>query len=135
MTYESDCFADEIGIDFPSVDHLVARERRAFLAGDSKAEDVNTLTRQLSLSSEDASRGAVVPLELLLRETCERCGGRGETWAERCAACDGSGDSVVPRWLSVVVPPGVADGTRLHFRVSAPREASVRVQVRVAITA
>ncbi len=135
MTYESDCFADEVGIDFPSVDHLVARERRAFLAGDAAAEGADTLTRQLSLSSEDASRGAVVPLELRLRETCERCGGRGEIWAEHCTDCDGTGDSVVPRWFSVVVPPGVADGTRLHFRVSAPREAAVRVQVRVAITA
>ena len=138
----SDCFADEIAIDFPSAGHFVARVRRAFLAGDAAAcasgspgDDFDgPITRRLCLSSEEAERGTIVPLEVLLRETCERCGGRGEIWAEPCADCDGAGDAVVPRWVSVSVPPRVTDGTRLHFRITAPREAAVRVQVCVAIT-
>lgn len=140
---ESDCFADEIAIDFPSVGHFVARVRRAFLAGDTAGcaggslggDPEGPITRQLCLSSREAERGAIVPLELLLRKTCERCGGRGEVWTEPCTDCGGAGDAVVPRWVSVTVPPRVTDGTRLHFRVAAPREAAVRVQVCVAITA
>jgi len=139
---ESNCFADEIAIDFPSAGHFVARVRRAFLAGDADGRTRGTpggdpegpITRQLCLSSKEAERGTTVPLEVLLRETCERCGGRGEIWTEPCADCGGAGDAVVPRWVSVPVPPHVTDGTRLHFRISAPREAAVRVQVHVAIT-
>ena len=39
---ENDCFADEVAIDFPSVAHLVARVRRAFLA-DASGERAETL--------------------------------------------------------------------------------------------
>jgi hypothetical protein len=134
MTPEPDCFADEIAIDFPSVDDLVQRVRRAFLASDAH-ERSEPLVRHLCLSSDEAYRGTVVPLELALRDTCEACGGRGGTWLERCDACAGNGDQPVSRWLAVTVPPRVVDGTELHFRVRAPHDASVRVQVRVAVTA
>ena len=135
MRRESDCFADEVAIDFPAVNRLVAREREAFLGDAGQGVGVtDIISRQLCLSSAAACRGAIVPLELSLRETCGRCGGRGEIWAEHCPDCGGTGDWVVPRRFSVPVPPGVTDGTLLHFRVSAPLEAAVRVRVRVAIT-
>jgi hypothetical protein len=135
MRRESDCFADEVAIDFPAVNRLVAREREAFL-GDAgqDAGMSDTISRQLCLSSAEAFHGAIIPLELSLRETCGSCGGRGEIWAEDCPDCGGTGDWVVPRRFGVPVPPGVTDGTLLHFRISAPLEAAVRVRVRVAIT-
>jgi hypothetical protein len=46
-----------------------------------------------------------------------------------------NGDLVVPRWLTVAVPRGVADVMRLNFRFNTPHDAAVRIQVRVAITA
>ena len=125
-----ECFADEIAIDFPSVDHLVERVRNAFL-GEPDAGD--TLMTEVWLSSREATRGTVVPLDVPLRGTCPMCGGRGETWAEPCLACAGSGDWLVQRSVRLSVPPGVADGARFRFRVSSPHAASVRVEVRVAI--
>ena len=130
---DSDCFADEVAIDFPSIRHLVARVRQAFLA-ESAGERAETLKTEVCLSSEEAQRGAVVPVEVLLRATCSRCGGRGETWAERCVECGGTGHALVSRRLLVTVPPRVIDGSCFHFRIHAPHEASVHVEIRVAIT-
>jgi DnaJ-class molecular chaperone len=130
---DSDCFADEVAIDFPSIGHLVARVRQAFLA-DGAGERPETLKTEVCLTSEEAYRGAVVPVDVLLRATCSQCGGRGETWAELCLACAGTGHALVPHRLKVVVPPRVMDGSCFHFRIRAPHEASVHVEIRVAIT-
>ena len=54
---------------------------QAFLA-DASGERAETVKAEVCLSSEEANRGAVVPVDVLLRATCSQCGGRGETWAE-----------------------------------------------------
>jgi DnaJ-class molecular chaperone len=131
--HESDCFADEVAIDFPSIARLVARERRAFLA-DTAGDRGETVRTQVCLSSGEATRGAVVPVDVVLRATCSECGGRGEIWAEPCLACDRTGQALVPRRLRVVVPPRILDGSCFHFRVRAPHEATVHVEIRVAIS-
>ena len=113
--------------------HLVARVRRSFLA-DGGGERVETVKTEICLSSEEAQRGTVVPVMVLLRATCTRCGGRGETWAEPCSACNTTGHCLVPRRLRVTVPPRILDGSCFHFRLHPLHEASVDVEVRVAIT-
>jgi len=122
-------FADEIAIDFPSVNHLTERVCDAFL--DDPRPDL--LMAEVSVSSLNAATGTVVPFELLVRGTCDLCGGRGETWSEFCRSCSGTGDAFVRRPVRFPVPAGVADGTRFRFRVSSPGGASVRVEVRVAV--
>ena len=125
-----DCFADEVAIDFPSVGHFVERVRHGFL-GEGAGTEV--LTTEVWLSRRDASEGAIVSLEVPLRGTCTGCGGRGETWTERCADCCGTGDSFVRHPVRLSVPAGVADGARFRFRVSSPHAETVCVEVRVAI--
>ena len=68
-----------------------------------------------------------------VRGTCPHCGGRGETWTERCDLCRGTGESLLHHPVRVTVPAGVADGARFRFRVKSPDASSVRVEVRVAI--
>lgn len=129
-----ECFADEIAIDFPSVGHLVERVRDAFLAESGDHVDGSeTHTAEVSLSRRDATIGTVVPLEVPLRGLCALCGGRGETWTEPCAECCGTGASLVQHPVRLSVPPGVADGARLRFRVRSPHAAPLRVEIRVAI--
>ena len=99
-----ECFADEIAIDFPSVDTMVARVRDSFLGEPADAE---TLTTEVSVSTREATRGVVLPLEVPLRGTCQACGGRGETWTEPCRACCGTGHRLVHHSLRLSVPPGV----------------------------
>jgi hypothetical protein len=129
-----DCFKDEIAIDFPSVNRLVDRAREAFL-GDDGRESAGTVTHEVLLSNREARRGTIVPLELPIRGLCRRCGGRGEVWTEPCAACCGSGDSLVRHPIRVSVPAGVSHGARFRFKVSSPHAAPVRVELRVAISA
>ena len=86
-----ECFADEVAIDFPSVDHVVERIRDEFL-GERVGRDV--LSTELRLSIREARQGLVVPLEVPMRRTCASCGGRGETWTEPCDSCCGTGESL-----------------------------------------
>ena len=129
-----DCFQDEIAIDFPSIGGLIDRVRDAFLGEDGR-DGAGTVWREVRLSNSQARRGMIVPLELPIRGTCRRCGGRGEVWTEPCLACCGSGDSLVRHPIRVSVPPGVSDGTRYRFKVSSPHAAPIRVELRVAICA
>lgn len=124
------CFADEIAIDFPSVGALVDRVRDAFL-GDR--EGVPTLTTEVSLSTREAHSGAIVPLDIPLRAPCGCCGGRGETWAEPCVVCRGTGDALLRHAVRVSFPPGVSNGARFKFRVTNPHAAPLRVELRVAV--
>jgi hypothetical protein len=125
-----ECFADEIAIDFPSVGNVVDRMRDAFLGA---RVDPDVLRTEVSLSQREAFAGHVVSLKVPVRITCPNCGGRGETWTEPCGLCRGTGESLFHQTLRVSVPPRVADGACVRFRLKAPDAASVRVELRVAI--
>jgi molecular chaperone DnaJ len=59
-----------------------------------------------------------------LERTCPNCQGRGQSIDSPCAACSGSGRVTRERTLSVNIPAGVEDGTRI--RLAAEGEAGVR---------
>jgi hypothetical protein len=125
-----ECFADEIAIDFPSVGRVVERMRDAFLG---ERADADVLRADVSLSQREAVAGLVVPVDVPVRATCLQCGGRGETWTEPCDMCGGSGAARLCYPVRVSVPPGVANGARLRFRLTSPDSPPVRVELRVAI--
>ncbi|MDQ2680183.1 MAG: molecular chaperone DnaJ [Candidatus Eremiobacteraeota bacterium] len=56
--------------------------------------------------------------------TCSKCGGEGQTIATPCETCGGRGRQEVERKLSVRVPAGVDDGSRI--RISGSGEAGIR---------
>jgi molecular chaperone DnaJ len=59
-----------------------------------------------------------------LERTCPNCQGRGQVIDNPCQACSGSGRVTRERTLSVNIPPGVEDGTRI--RLAGEGEAGVR---------
>jgi molecular chaperone DnaJ len=59
-----------------------------------------------------------------LERTCPNCQGRGQVIESPCASCAGSGRVMRERTLSVNIPAGVEDGTRI--RLAAEGEAGVR---------
>ena len=59
-----------------------------------------------------------------LERTCPTCGGRGQSIDDPCAACAGAGRVTRERTLSVNIPPGVEDGTRI--RLAGEGEAGLR---------
>jgi molecular chaperone DnaJ len=59
-----------------------------------------------------------------LERTCPSCHGRGQVIENPCASCGGLGRTTRERALSVNIPPGVEDGTRI--RLSGEGEAGMR---------
>ncbi|HEX3504280.1 MAG TPA: molecular chaperone DnaJ [Xanthobacteraceae bacterium] len=59
-----------------------------------------------------------------LERTCPNCHGRGQSIDSPCASCAGSGRVTRERTLSVNIPQGVEDGTRI--RLAGEGEAGVR---------
>ena len=59
-----------------------------------------------------------------LERTCPSCQGRGQVIDSPCASCSGSGRVTRERTLSVNIPPGVEDGTRI--RLAGEGEAGTR---------
>jgi hypothetical protein len=125
-----ECFADEVAVDFPSVGDAIERMCDRFLG---KAVDHDVLTSVLHLSPREASHGLTVPFDVPVRGPCPLCGGRGETWAEPCNGCRGTGAWLFHHPVRLSVPPGVCDGARFRFRVTSRQAASVRVEVRIAV--
>jgi molecular chaperone DnaJ len=59
-----------------------------------------------------------------LERTCPNCQGRGQVIDSPCPSCAGAGRVTRERTLSVSIPPGVEDGTRI--RLAGEGEAGVR---------
>ena len=124
----AECFADEVAIDFPSLAPLAERLCERFLAGQVNASHQ---WAEVRLSRDDAAAGRRVPVPIVLPAVCEECGGRGETWQERCGACDGRGSRDVRRDVAVTLPSGVRDGARFLLTVAVADAGVARVQLQV----
>jgi molecular chaperone DnaJ len=59
-----------------------------------------------------------------IQRSCPSCQGQGETISDPCADCNGQGRVSKNRALSVNIPPGVEDGTRI--RLASKGEAGMR---------
>jgi hypothetical protein len=122
-------FADEVGIDFPSVDGAVDRMRRAFLAAERPAPE----SAVIQLSRHQAHAGVIAPLDVPVVCTCRRCGGRGESWTEACHRCGGRGTERLRQQLRVTIPAGVLHGTRFLFTVTPPHNPPTRIELSVLV--
>ena len=131
LRQDANCFADEVTIDFPSVAPAVERIRRAFLAGERPA----ALSAAVELTAREAVSGVTVPLDVPVRCTCSGCGGRGESWTEPCATCDGSGFEQLRHAVQVTIPAGVRNGARFRFTVTPRHNRSTRIELHVAVAA
>ena len=60
----------------------------------------------------------------LIERTCPTCGGSGRIIKNPCKVCEGAGRVQRDRTLSVTIPPGVEDGTRI--RLAGEGEAGLR---------
>jgi molecular chaperone DnaJ len=123
------CFADEIAIDFPSVSSVLDRMRDTFFTD----EPLITMSAQMVLTPREAFDGVTIPMDVPLRRTCPRCGGRGEVWTEWCVTCAGLGEVSAAHSLRVRVPAGVREGARFRFSVTPPGAPPTVVELRISI--
>ena len=125
----ADCLADEVHRDFPSVLTVLDRMRHSFFGGGARPGD----GPEVVVSAHEAFWGAVVPLDVPVRRTCARCGGRGEVWNDWCGDCGGVGDVDGRQAVSLRIPAGVRDGSRIRFRVAAPGTSPTLIDARINI--
>lgn len=130
LTLTRSCFGDEIAIDFPAMASVVDRMREQFRLTDAGLVQESA---EVVVTPRQAADGTVVPLGLVLRGLCGECGGRGESWSEPCAVCDGSGEQEQPHHFRLAVPAGVIDGARFRFVVAPPQVRATRVEVTVSV--
>jgi DnaJ-class molecular chaperone len=94
---------------------------------------VAVLSAEVVLTPQEAFWGTTLPLDVPLRGTCPRCGGRGEIWDEWCVACGGDGEVSARHELRLRVPAGVEEGARVRFTVMPRGAPPTLVEVRVSI--
>jgi hypothetical protein len=124
------CFADEAGIDFPALAVAVERMRHAFVG----AESSPTLEVPVDVRRGSALRGGDLSVQLPVRRTCERCGGRGEAWDEPCVPCAGAGHTEETRDITIALPRGLTDGDRLLVRLGGRHVVPTAVTLHVTLT-
>ena len=99
---------------FPRCSTLLDRMRDSFFGDPREA----FLSAEIVVSPQEAFWGVTVPLDVPLRRTCPRCGGRGEIWTEWCAACRGAGEVRDSHEMRLRVPAGVREGATFRFGIA-----------------
>lgn len=66
---------------------------------------------EITLTLEEAHRGASRTVTVPLEEDCPACGGTGTREKKSCTACGGSGASMRIERFTVNIPPGARDGS------------------------
>jgi hypothetical protein len=126
---DSRWFGDEVAIDFPSMAPAVDRIRSAFTA----PERSTPMSASIHLSPYEARRGATLPLDVPVCCVCRTCGGRGESWAELCVQCAGTGSETVRHQVHVSVPAGVSNGALFRFTVAPRHHPATRIELHVRV--
>ncbi|KJS16381.1 MAG: molecular chaperone DnaJ [Peptococcaceae bacterium BRH_c4b] len=81
--------------------------------GPLRGQDVES---ELELTLEEAYRGGEKTIQMSSREICPACGGAGIVNNAFCNRCGGTGTNNTTRTLTVKIPPGVQDGSRIRLK-------------------
>ena len=92
------------------------KKRRGPGAGSDMAPRGRDLEAPFEVTLEEAYRGTAKTLTIPRDDPCATCGGTGAVGEAACGTCGGSGRVHSTRTLSVTVPPGVKDGSRLRMK-------------------
>ncbi len=107
----ADGFSDFFETLFGSGDLFGRTGRRR--TGPVRGQDMET---ELEISLEEAYRGGEKTLQLTAREICPACGGTGHGYKVFCNRCGGTGQVSSSKSLTVRIPPGVHDGSRIRLK-------------------
>ena len=63
-----------------------------------------------------------------VQQTCPQCAGSGEEITNPCSDCNGQGNKQASKKISVTIPKGVDDGTRIRLAEKVKQDQEVVVQ-------
>jgi DnaJ-class molecular chaperone len=100
----------------PSFDELQERFLLNFTGGwTPKSELAEGLNVEVILSTEEATYGVILPLQVPTLRLCDRCDGTGFEWPFRCTECRQTGMLLVEETIPLAVPPLIRSGTIFEF--------------------
>ncbi len=89
------------------------RSARSARRGPLRGQDVES---ELELTLEEAYRGGEKNIQLSTREMCPVCGGTGYDGNGFCNRCGGTGGSTSSKTITVKIPPGIQEGSRIRLK-------------------
>ncbi len=110
---EAGGFSDFFEALFGGTDPFRRAGRRTRRGGPVRGQDVET---DLEITLEEAYRGSEKALQLTTREICPGCGGTGYDDNAFCSRCGGTGQITAGKSLTVKIPPGVHDSSRIRLK-------------------
>lgn len=82
----------------------------------SIAKDGSDLNAEISITIPEAQNGTTKIVNILHSELCPRCKGRKFINGASCSECDGTGEKIKQRKLTVKIPSGVKHNTKLRIK-------------------
>jgi len=73
------------------------------------------LTYQIEITLEEACKGVERTLQIQIQDMCPHCNGHGISEKSSCSACQGTGRIYKQRKISVKIPPGVKEGSKVRM--------------------
>jgi curved DNA-binding protein len=81
--------------------------------GPGRGQDIES---DLEITLEEGYRGGEKLLQLAVREVCPACGGDGINNNSFCTRCGGTGVNNGVKTITVKIPPGVREGSRIRLK-------------------
>jgi len=103
------------GADFSDFFESLFGGRRGGRAGTGFSMRGQDVEAEISLTLEDAHRGASRNITLQLTDLCPECRGTGTKDGKVCPTCRGAGVVRRPKSLDVTIPAGVRDGSVIRL--------------------
>jgi curved DNA-binding protein len=80
---------------------------------DTRGQDLDT---EFALTLEEAYHGGKKTIEFSLRNLCDECAGVGAVKQKTCQGCGGTGYKTKRKKLTVNIPAGVKDGSKIRLK-------------------
>ncbi len=71
---------------------------------------------EISVSIQDAFRGAEHGITVQTQESCQMCSATGYANNSTCPACGGRGTRITPKKLTVKIPKGIREGQKIRLQ-------------------
>lgn len=81
-----------------------------------KPQKGDNITTEVSISTEEAITGSKRIINVLTTQTCQHCYGHKFINGDKCKYCDGKGEIKRKKKITVTIPKGAKDGTKLRLK-------------------